>query len=36
VVPAGHTLGRNVVIYPRVAARDYAGAEVASGETIGG
>ena len=24
-VPAGHTLGRNVVIYPKVTAKDYAG-----------
>jgi len=36
VIPAGHTLGRNVVIYPKVSTKDYAGAEVASGETVGG
>ena len=36
VIPAGHTLGRNVVINPKVTAKDYAAAEVASGETIGG
>jgi glucose-1-phosphate adenylyltransferase len=35
-IPAGHTVGRNVVIYPKVSAKDYAAAEVASGETIGG
>ena len=36
VVPASHTVGRNVVIYPKTAAKDYPGAEVASGETMGG
>jgi glucose-1-phosphate adenylyltransferase len=36
MIPAGHTVGRNVVIYPKVSAKDYAAAEVASGETIGG
>ena len=35
-VPAGHTLGRNVVIYPKVTARDYAAAETRSGETVSG
>jgi glucose-1-phosphate adenylyltransferase len=35
-IPADHTVGRNVVIYPKVSAKDYAAAEVASGETIGG
>jgi glucose-1-phosphate adenylyltransferase len=33
-IPAHHMVGRNVVIYPKVSAKDYAGAEVASGETI--
>ncbi len=36
VIPAGMTIGRNVVIFPRVTAKDYAGPEIASGETIGG
>ncbi len=36
IVPRGSTIGRNVVIFPRVTARDYPGAEVPSGETIGG
>jgi glucose-1-phosphate adenylyltransferase len=36
VVPAGHILGRNVVVYPRARAKDYSGAEFASGETVGG
>jgi glucose-1-phosphate adenylyltransferase len=36
VVPAGVTVGRNVVIHPRVTKRSYPGNEVASGETIGG
>ncbi len=35
-IPAGYTVGRNVVIYPKVSDKDYAGAEIASGETIGG
>lgn len=35
-IPAGTVIGRNVVIYPRVTARAYAGTEIASGETIGG
>jgi glucose-1-phosphate adenylyltransferase len=36
IVPAGVTVGRNVVIHPRVTKRSYPGTEVASGETIGG
>jgi hypothetical protein len=36
VVPPVATIGRNVVIFPRAAAKDYPGLEVASGETIGG
>jgi glucose-1-phosphate adenylyltransferase len=36
VIPPGATVGRNVVIFPRATAADYAGLEVASGETIGG
>jgi glucose-1-phosphate adenylyltransferase len=36
VVPRGTTIGRNVVIYPGVTSGGYPGAEVASGETIGG
>lgn len=36
VIPAGITVGRNVVIYPRVTEKGFTGAEVASGETIGG
>lgn len=36
VIPAGHTVGRNVVIHPKARAKDYPGAETASGETIGG
>jgi glucose-1-phosphate adenylyltransferase len=35
-IPAGATIGRNVVIFPRATAKDYPGLEVASGETIGG
>lgn len=35
-IPAGCTVGRNVVIHPKVAAKDFAGPEVASGETVGG
>ena len=36
VVPSGHTIGRNVVIGPKVTAKHYSGAEIASGETVGG
>ncbi len=36
VIPAGYAVGRNVVIYPKVTAKDYPSAEIASGETIGG
>jgi glucose-1-phosphate adenylyltransferase len=36
VVPQGTTVGRNVVIFPRVKAATYPGKEVPSGETIGG
>ncbi len=36
VIPPGAVVGRNVVIYPHVAEKDYAGTEVANGETIGG
>lgn len=35
VIPAGITVGRNVVIYPRVTERSFPGPEVASGATIG-
>lgn len=35
LVPGGITVGRNVVIFPRVTKRDYPGSEIASGETIG-
>jgi glucose-1-phosphate adenylyltransferase len=35
-IPPGATIGRNVVIFPRAAAKDFPGPEVASGETIGG
>jgi glucose-1-phosphate adenylyltransferase len=35
-IPPGATIGRNVVIFPRAAAKDFPGLEVASGETIGG
>ncbi|MGC8780648.1 MAG: glucose-1-phosphate adenylyltransferase subunit GlgD [Anaerolineae bacterium] len=34
-IPAGITIGRNVVIAPHVTAQDFPGLEVASGETIG-
>jgi len=36
VIPANHTLGRNVVVYPKVTAKDYPGPEIPSGETVGG
>jgi len=36
VIPAGTTVGRNVVIHPHATARDYAGEAIASGETVGG
>jgi glucose-1-phosphate adenylyltransferase len=36
VVPAGVTVGRNVVVHPRVTKRSYPGNEVVSGATIGG
>ena len=36
LIPAGVKVGRNVVIYPRVAAKEYSGDEVPSGETVGG
>ncbi len=36
VIPAGATIGRNVVIYPHVTEKDYAGTEIANGETLGG
>ncbi len=36
VIPAGITIGRNVVIFPRVTEKAFAGTAVASGETIGG
>ena len=36
VIPPGATIGRNVVVFPRVTAADYTGLEVPSGETIGG
>jgi glucose-1-phosphate adenylyltransferase len=36
VVPQGTTVGRNVVIFPRVTSRHFPGTDVASGETIGG
>ena len=35
VVPAGYTVGRNVVIFPRVTQKDYPTKEVAAGENIG-
>ncbi len=34
VVPAGYTVGRNVVLSPRVTEKDYTSKEVASGENI--
>jgi glucose-1-phosphate adenylyltransferase len=34
-IPPGATIGRNVVISPYVAVKDFAGLEVASGETVG-
>jgi glucose-1-phosphate adenylyltransferase len=36
VVPTGVKLGRNVLVYPHVAVKDYDGKNVASGETVGG
>ena len=36
VIPPGAKVGRNVVIYPKAAEKDYPGAEIASGETVGG
>jgi glucose-1-phosphate adenylyltransferase len=36
VVPAGTSIGRNVVIYPGARHNAYPGTDVASGETIGG
>jgi glucose-1-phosphate adenylyltransferase len=36
VVPAGTIVGRNAVIHPRAASGAYPGAQIASGETIGG
>jgi len=35
VVPAGVTVGRNVVIFPKTTEKDYAAAGVSSGETVG-
>lgn len=35
-IPAHTVIGRNVVIYPYVTEKGFAGTEVASGETIGG
>lgn len=35
-IPAHTVIGRNVVIYPHVTAKGFAGAEIASGETIEG
>ena len=34
-IPAGCTVGRNVVIQPKAAEKDFPGGEIASGETIG-
>jgi glucose-1-phosphate adenylyltransferase len=36
VVPRGVKVGRNVVIFPRVKAKDYPGLEIPSGATVGG
>ncbi len=36
MAPAGVTLGRNVVVFPKTTQRDYPGTEVSSGQTIGG
>jgi len=35
VVPAGMTVGRNVVVFPKTTEKDYAAADVPSGETVG-
>ena len=35
LVPAGVKLGRNVLVYPHVTAKDYGGKDVASGGTVG-
>jgi len=35
VIPPGATIGRNVVVAPYAAAKDFPGSEVASGETVG-
>ncbi len=36
MIPPGVKVGRNVVIHSKAAEKDYPGAEVASGETVGG
>lgn len=36
VIPPGATIGRNVVIFPRVTISDYTNLEIASGEMVGG
>jgi glucose-1-phosphate adenylyltransferase len=35
-IPAGVKVGRNVVVFPRAGAREFAGEAIASGETVGG
>jgi glucose-1-phosphate adenylyltransferase len=36
LIPPGVKVGRNVVIFPKVTAKEYSGDEVPSGETVGG